>query len=90
MAVSAPDEKQRGRANEPTFIALYLILVRLADKKTDVLIVINVPYIPGQFDAGSVNVDAAQFGELGNQAQQIREKILQTFEIKDWSLFVNE
>lgn len=71
-------------------MAVYLVLVRLANEKTDILIVVNVPYIEGEYDRATVDVDAAKFGKLGDRAQQIRNRLLQSFEIRDWGLFVDE
>lgn len=90
VAVSPAGEKQRSQPKAPEFVAIFLLMIRLPKQKTDILVVINVPYIPGEYDAASVKVDAAQFGQLGERAQQIRDKILQTFNVNDWSLFVNE
>ncbi|QIX00574.1 hypothetical protein AMS68_006091 [Peltaster fructicola] len=90
LAIAPPDEKQRGRANEPDFVAIYLTMLRLPEQKTDLLVAVNVPYIAGQYDPATINQEAGQLGSLGQNALSIRDTILQTLNIKDWSLFVQD
>ena len=54
IAAAPPGEKQRGRANEPDFVAVLMTLVRLVDKKTDIVVAVNVPHVGGRYDAAGV------------------------------------
>jgi hypothetical protein len=67
-----------------------LALVRLEQQKTDILIAVNVPHIPGQYDPAEVDPEKAMHGALLQQAIDYRSEIMSTFEIKDWNLFVQE
>jgi len=67
-----------------------LILVRLEKEKTDLLIAVNVPHIPGEYDKNEIDLPAQRLGKLIGDGKVIRQRILETFEIKDYGLFVNE
>lgn len=90
LATSPPGAKQQGRANEPEFVAILLTLIRLVDQKTDILVTINVPHVIGQYDVGSVDLEHGRMGPLLEQAAKWRERVLETFEVKDWGLFGEE
>lgn len=63
-------------------------MVRLVQKKTDIIIAVNVPHIPGNYERGDVDPATGKHGELLKQALAYQDKILETFEIRDWNLFV--
>lgn len=67
-----------------------LTLIRLVDQKTDMLVTINVPHITGQFDKDSVDLEHGKMGALLEQAGKWRERVLETFEVKEWGLFGEE
>lgn len=90
LATSPPGAKQQGRANEPEFVAILLTLIRLKDQKTDMLVTINVPHVIGQYEAGSVDLEHGKMGPLLEQAAKWRERVLETFEVKEWGLFGEE
>lgn len=69
-------------------MGILLTLVRLEEKKTDLVISINVPHIAGQYVPGDVDPEKGKQGPLLERAVQMREKVMQTFEVKDWELFV--
>jgi hypothetical protein len=62
-------------------------LIRLESHKTDIAISINVPHIKDQFDEDTINLEDGKPGTLLTAAETIRDKILETFDIKDWNLF---
>ncbi|KAI5361263.1 putative ran-interacting Mog1 protein [Septoria linicola] len=58
LLASAPTgEKMRGRPNEPDFVAIVLILVRLENVGTDLVVSVNLPHIPGTYVKGEVDPD---------------------------------
>ena len=67
-----------------------LTLIRLKEQTTDMLVTINVPHIAGQFEAGSVDLEHGKMGGLLEQAGKWRERLLETFEVKEWGLFGEE
>ena len=65
------------------------MLVRLAEQKTDIVVTVNVPHVPGEYVSEAVDLATVKLGPLMDGAVKVQEKILETPEIKDWSLFVN-
>ena len=63
-------------------------MVRLEQQKTDIIIAINVPHIDGQYNKDEVDPEAGKHGKLLEAATVYREKVMRTFEIRDWDLFV--
>ncbi|KAI7155191.1 hypothetical protein KC352_g27692, partial [Hortaea werneckii] len=90
FATSPPGEKQRGRAHEPDFVGILLTMVRLVEQQTDLLIAINVPHVKGEYEESEVDFAGGKYGKLMQQAMEYRERVLETFEVKDWGLFVME
>ncbi|KAK8222097.1 hypothetical protein M8818_000267 [Zalaria obscura] len=85
---SSPDRIARGKA--PDFTGILLTLVRLEKQKTDVVVSINVPHPPGEYDPDEVDPAKGKHGRLLDAALLYRDRILRTFEIRDWDLFVEE
>lgn len=85
LATSPPGEKMQGRANEPEFVGILLLVVRLEAQGTDVVIAVNVPHMPGEFEG--VDLEGGKPGKLLETGQQARTRICETLEVKDWALF---
>ena len=66
------------------------MLIRLEQQKTDIVITINVPHIKGSYDETEIDVEGGKQGKLLDAAVAYQDRILQTFQIKDWTLFVSE
>lgn len=90
FATSPPGAKQRGRANEPDFVGILMTMIRLEERNTDIIVSINVPHVDGQYDKADVDPATGKQGKLLESATGYRQKLLETFEIKDWELFVQE
>ena len=90
FASQHPRGAQQLPPRAPNFTGIVLILVRLVDKKTDVLILINVPHIEGEYSKDDIDLPAQKIGPLLEKAESFKRKILETFEVKDWNLFVEE
>ncbi|KAK4549074.1 hypothetical protein LTR36_007530 [Oleoguttula mirabilis] len=88
LATSPPGAKQRGRANEPEFVGILLTMIRLVEQKTDLIIAINVPHVAGTYDEAEVDLAGGKYGKLIEAAMGLREKVVETLEIRDWGLFV--
>lgn len=85
---STPESVARAKA--PDFTGILVILLRLVDQKTDIVISINVPHAPGEYEKTEVDPATGKNGKLLDIATEYRDRILQTFEIKDWDLFVQD
>ncbi|KAG9511568.1 Mog1p/PsbP-like protein, partial [Aureobasidium melanogenum] len=85
---ASADAVSRGKA--PDFTGILLTLIRLERQQTDLVICINVPHVDGEYNKDDVNPSAGKQGPMLDVATSSRDRILQTFEIKDWDLFVQE
>ncbi|KAF2704244.1 Mog1p/PsbP-like protein [Pleomassaria siparia CBS 279.74] len=81
-APPAPDARPK---KEPEFVSIHLLLLRLAAQSTDLLITINVPHYPGEY------VKAEEGGngvtQLMRDGETIKDRVVASFEVKDWGLF---
>jgi len=59
------------------------VLLRLQDKGTDILITVNVPHYPGEYEKAG----PGEKTQLMKDGDEIAKKIVETFEVKDWGLF---
>ncbi|KIW00883.1 uncharacterized protein PV09_07636 [Verruconis gallopava] len=84
------DRNAPGRQSKEDFTATLLTLVRLEKQKTDILLVVNVPHLPGQYNKDEIDFENRKLGKLTEDGVKIRQRILETFEIKDYNLFVND
>ncbi|KAF2758262.1 Mog1p/PsbP-like protein [Pseudovirgaria hyperparasitica] len=75
---------------QPDFYGILLILVRLPQKKTDIVVTINVPHVPGEYVKEDVDLQAQRLGPLMETAMEMRGKVLESFEIREWGLFGEE
>lgn len=62
--------------------------MRLEAQKTDIVITVNVPHVAGEYVPGSVDLEGEKLGKQLDAAVLYRDRILETFEIRDWGLFV--
>jgi hypothetical protein len=85
---SSQEAISRGKA--PDFTGILLTLIRLEAQKTDLVICVNVPHVDGEYNTHDVNPSAGKQGPMLDAATSFRDRILQSFEIKDWELFVQE
>lgn len=87
LATSPPGEKQRGRAHEPEFVGVLLLVVRLEAQTTDIVIAVNVPHVKGEYAKEGVDLEGGKAGALLEAGEALREKVRETFRVKDWGLF---
>ncbi|OCL01926.1 Mog1p/PsbP-like protein [Glonium stellatum] len=85
----SPNGASVPRKPTPDFTGILLLLVRLVEQKTDIVVTVNVPHVQGEYASEAVDLAAANLGPLMGGAVKVQEKFLETFDIKDWSLFVN-
>jgi len=65
-----------------------LTLIRLEAQKTDLLVTINVPHLPGEYEYESVDLHAGKVGVLLEEAGLVMDAVLESYEVLDWGLFV--
>ncbi|KAF2397942.1 Mog1p/PsbP-like protein [Trichodelitschia bisporula] len=73
------------RSPQADFTGILLVLVRLAAQKTDIVISINVPHVADEYAREDVDLKARKPGPLPGAVIQMRDRILETFEVKDWT-----
>lgn len=78
------------KKNPEDFTGILLVLVRLENVQSDVLVSVNVPHVPGEYDETRIDLPAQKVGGLLEAAGTIRQKVLESFEVKDWSVFGEE
>ncbi|KAA8893969.1 hypothetical protein FN846DRAFT_976590 [Sphaerosporella brunnea] len=82
----------------PLFTAILVTVVRLEQQKTDIVITVNVPFLNVEHVRAEGSVAAPGWegelngvpGELLSAGLAVRDKVLASFKIKDWDLFVPE
>ncbi|KAI9804148.1 MAG: hypothetical protein M1825_001550 [Sarcosagium campestre] len=75
------------RANNADFTGIFLTLVRLEAQTTDLVVTINVPHVKGMYSPDNIDLEAGKLGSLLIAARGYRDKIFESLDIKDWSLF---
>ena len=84
--------------NDSNFTALLLLVIRLPQHFTDIVITINIPHIVAShasidqdegntYRPGTIDLAGGTNGKLVDEGLEIRKRILKTFEILDWGLF---
>lgn len=87
---SPPVGDQTGGKPQPDFVAILFTMIRLVKQKSDILISINVPHTPGEYDPSEIDFEAGNEGPLLDAADDYMDQLLMSFKIEDWSLFVTE
>jgi hypothetical protein len=90
FATQKPNPDPAVRRPLPDFTGIMLFMLRLTEHKTDLIITVNVPHVPGEYNPADIDLASQKLGKLLSDATAIRQKILETLDIKDWNLFVNE
>ena len=72
------------RRKEPEYAYIHLLLLRLKDQGTDILVSINIPHYVGEYEKPS---EEGQQTKLMKDSAVARQKVLDSFNIKDWNLF---
>lgn len=81
--IQTPPAPTNPNRKTPDYVALHMMLLRLKEKETDILVTVNVPHYPGEYAKPAQGEPTS----LMKDADALKEKILASFEIRDWSLF---
>ncbi|KAF1920365.1 hypothetical protein BDU57DRAFT_12326 [Ampelomyces quisqualis] len=68
----------------PEYVFVHLLLLRLTEQGTDIMVTINIPHYAGEYEK------AAKEGEetrLMRESKAVRDKVLETFKVVEWGLF---
>lgn len=86
-------------AEPAPYTALLITIIRLAEKKTDIVVTVNVPFLKNNMWVEEGRIAAPGYtGVLDDQKTSqwldaglaVRDKALQALNIHDWSLFVDD
>ena len=72
------------KRKEPEFVSIHLLLLRLKEQGTDIVIAVNEPHYKDEYVKA---VEGQSETELMKKGEEITKKIIETFDIKDWGLF---
>lgn len=78
---------RKTKKNPEDFTGVLLVLIRLEEQETDVVISVNVPHMPGEYKEEEIDLPGQKVGRLLEEGGVIRQRVLESFEVKDWSLF---
>ena len=70
--------------DEPDFTVISLTIIRLEEQKTDILISVNSPHVPGQYNPEDVDMENGKLGPIWEQALRLRDMVLRTFKIESY------
>lgn len=62
---------------------MHLLLLRLKEQGTDIMVTINIPHYAGEYE----KAEAGQETKLMKDSKAVREKMLETFKVIEWGLF---
>lgn len=61
-----------------------MLLLRLKEQGTDIMITINIPHYAGEYEKAE---EEGKPTRLMLDSGAVRERVLESFEIKEWGLF---
>lgn len=62
---------------------IHLLLLRLKEHGTDIMVTVNIPHYEGEYEGAKEGEDT----RLMKDSWAVREKVLETLRVVDWSLF---
>jgi len=81
--IQTPAPPSGPRHKTPEFVYIHLLLLRLKEQDTDIMVTINIPHYKAEYE----KAEPGEETKLMKESKAIREKVLQTFEVKEWGLF---
>jgi hypothetical protein len=74
---------QDERRKTPQFVYICLVLLRLEEQGTDVMLTVNVPHYKGEYEEAEQGEETA----LMREGNEVRDEVLRTLRVVDWGLF---
>jgi hypothetical protein len=81
--IQTPDAPTNPNRKTPEFVYIHLLLLRLKEQSTDIMITINIPHYKDEYE----KAEEGQETILMKDSKLVREKILETFKVLEWGLF---
>lgn len=67
----------------PEYVYIHLLLLRLKEQGTDLMVSVNIPHYPDEYEKPK----QGEATRLMKDSETVKDRILESFEIKDWGLF---
>jgi hypothetical protein len=83
--IQTPAVDPANRKKTPEYVYIHLILLRLKEQQTDIMVTVNIPHYAGEYEKPKEGESDATPLMKGSEA--IKSRILESFNIKDWGLF---
>lgn len=80
--------RSRQESQSQGHAGILLILVRLKEQKTDLIVTINLPQIATQEELREIDLPVGVWGKQLDAALVYQTRVLETLDIRDWNLFV--
>jgi hypothetical protein len=64
-------------------VYIHLLLLRLKEQGTDVMVTVNVPHYTGEYEA----VEGGGETELMKDGGKVRDEVLRTLRVVEWGVF---
>lgn len=87
MWAAAAAAQNKPSKPQPDFTGILMLLIRLEKQTTDIVTTVNVPHVPGEYEKEGVELEKGRMGRLMEDAVEVKKKIVETFEVRDWGLF---
>ncbi|KAI4959321.1 hypothetical protein J4E86_003043 [Alternaria arbusti] len=68
----------------PEFTYIHLLLLRLKEQGTDVMVSVNIPHYAGEYTPAEQQGGETQ---LMKDSKAVKEQVLESFQVKEWGLF---
>jgi hypothetical protein len=81
--IQTPDTPTNPNRKTPEFVYIHLLLLRLKEQSTDIMITINIPHYRDEYE----KAEESQETILMKDSKVVREKMLETFKVVEWGLF---
>jgi hypothetical protein len=81
--IQTPAPPERPGRKTPEYVYIHLLLLRLEEQGTDVLVSVNIPHYKGEYEEAGQGEET----RLMRESKAVRQRVLETFEVVEWGLF---
>jgi hypothetical protein len=79
--IQTPTQEERKKT--PEFVYIHLLLLRLKEQGTDVMVTVNVPHYKGEYEVAEDGKETA----LMKEGKEVRDEVLRTLRVVEWGVF---
>jgi hypothetical protein len=83
--IQTPAADPAPRKKTPEFVYMHLMLLRLKEQDTDIIVTVNIPHYAGEYEKPKEG--EGDVTQLMKDSEAVKSRILESFNIKDWGLF---